>query len=122
MRAIALAVSGVFGALVILAVLGMALAFVAGCDQGSLDTTDVVATNEVAVKDNKFDARVIEVPAGTQVTWAWQGERTHNVQGDGWSSDNQDEGTFQHSFASPGAYDYRCTLHAGMTGRVIVTR
>ena len=26
-----------------------------------------------------------------------------------------------HTFTAPGTYDYRCTLHGGMGGRVVVT-
>lgn len=29
-------------------------------------------------------------------------------------------GTYAHTFASAGTYNYRCTLHGGMTGSVIV--
>jgi len=104
-----------------LAVLGVLAAFVLACGGASLESSPAVATDQVAVKDNKFDARVIEVPAGTTVTWTWEGKHDHNVVGDGWESDKQKEGTFQRAFEAPGTYDYRCTLHGGMTGRVIVT-
>ena len=30
-------------------------------------------------------------------------------------------GTFAHTFDRPGTYPYRCTVHDGMTGRVVVT-
>jgi plastocyanin len=46
----------------------------------------------------------------------------HDVTGEGWKSgDPQSEGTFRHAFDRPGTYDYRCTLHGGMEGRVVVT-
>ena len=95
------------------------LVLVAGCN-APLDSSQAVASNEVSVEDNKFDERVIEVGAGTSVTWVWNGDHTHNVVGEGWASDNRDEGTFQHTFAVPGEYDYKCTLHGGMRGRVVV--
>jgi hypothetical protein len=43
------------------------------------------------------------------------------VVGDGIESETQTEGTFQHTFAAPGRYEYRCTLHGGMDGVVVVT-
>jgi plastocyanin len=46
----------------------------------------------------------------------------HDVKGDGWSSgEPQRSGTFTHRFEQPDSYPYRCTLHNGMDGRVVVT-
>ena len=104
----------------ILALAGL-LIFSVACSK-PLDSSEAVPTDQVSVKDNKFDERVIEVSPGTTVTWTWNGDHTHNVVGEGWASDNQDEGTFQHTFMAPGEYDYKCTLHGGMTGRVVVTQ
>lgn len=100
---------------------GLVLAFGVACS-GNLDEIDAVAADHVMVDDNTFEARVIEVEPGTTVTWTWAGSRPHDVAGEGWASDIQSEGEFQHTFEAPGAYDYKCTLHGGMTGRVIVTQ
>ncbi len=64
---------------------------------------------------------MIEVRAGTTVTWRWDGDHPHNVVGDDFESEIQTEGTFAHAFAALGRYDYRCTLHGGMRGAVVVT-
>jgi len=68
-------------------------------------------------------ALAIQVPAGTTVTWAFEdGLVPHDVTGDGWrSGDPQRKGTFAHTFDRPGTYPYRCTVHDGMNGRVVVT-
>ena len=55
----------------------------------------------------------------TIVIWNWQGNAQHNVVGDGFESDTQVNGTFEHGFDSPGTYTYVCTLHPGMDGTVI---
>ncbi len=40
---------------------------------------------------------------------------------EGWKSGKpQSEGSFTHTFDQPGTYGYRCTLHGGMDGRVVV--
>jgi plastocyanin len=81
-----------------------------------------VKTGEVVAKDNRFDPVAVEVPAGATVTWSFQdGSVPHNVKGDGFESETVSSGTFRHRFDTPGTYDYRCTLHAGMDGRVVVT-
>ena len=83
----------------------------------------MTGVTEVAAKDNHFSPAAIQVPAGTTVTWEFKDRFVpHDVTADGWSSgDPQRRGRFAHTFAEPGTYPYRCTLHDGMTGRVVVT-
>ena len=105
------------GALV-LAVLGIATVLIV---RAQLDPGDPVSgVTEVAVRDDEFAPAAIEVPTGTTVTWRWEGEDEHNVVGDGFESPNQVDGEFAHTFAAPGTYDYRCTLHFFMRGEVVV--
>ena len=103
---------------------GLALLVALGtaCAGPDLDAESAIPTSEVAVKDNDFEPPVIEVAAGTTVTWNWEGNSSHNVVGDGWGSETVKEGRFQHTFEAAGMYDYKCTLHPGMKGRVIVTQ
>jgi plastocyanin len=104
-------------------------ALLAGCADG-VDRPGDAATGppadgvtEVVAKDNRFTPAAIQVPAGTEVTWAFDdGLVPHNVVGEGWGiRDPQRSGTFRHAFERPGSYAYACTLHQGMTGRVAVT-
>jgi len=89
---------------------------------GSLDDeTPVTGITTVEVRDNNFRPAVIQVPAGTEVTWDFTGRQPHNVIGDGWGSDVLSTGTYSHRFEAPGTFDYTCTLHGNMDGRVIVT-
>jgi len=87
---------------------------------GSPAASAPVATNEISVMDNNFEPVAAEVTAGDTVTWTWEGEADHNVVGDAFESDVQREGTFEQRFDQPGTYDYRCTLHGGMTGTIVV--
>lgn len=93
------------------------------CSSGQVpaDTVPVTGVTTVEVRDNKFVERVISVPAGTEVTWKWVGRLAHNVVGNDYKSEVLQEGEFRHRYTAPGQYDYVCTLHAGMTGRVVVT-
>jgi plastocyanin len=104
-------------ALVVLGAAGV----LAGCGGGIADDAEPVrGVTEVSVVDNDFEPQVIEVPAGTTVTWRFEGGTQHNVSGEGFRSDTMKDGEFQHTFDAPGQYDYLCTLHAGMEGRVLV--
>jgi plastocyanin len=90
---------------------------------GGTDAALVTGVTEVAAKDNRFTPAAIQVPAGTEVTWKFEdGFVPHDVKADGFSSgEPRRKGTFAHSFAQPGTYAYHCTVHDGMTGRVVVT-
>jgi len=114
----------------LLAPLALAAALVlAGCgDDGgggaaAAAAAPVTGVTRVAAKDNRFTPPAVQVPAGTTVTWAFEdGLVPHDVTGDGWrSGDPQRKGTFAHTFDQPGTYPYRCTVHDGMNGRVVVT-
>lgn len=104
----------------VLAVAALAV-LAAGCAGDGPLAAEPVATSEVAVVDDDFEPAVAEVRAGTTVTWTWQGRNDHNVVADDFSSDVQSSGTFTHTFDEPGTYAYRCTLHSGMRGEVVVT-
>lgn len=103
---------------------GLALALtVVACGNDGRDPfpSDAVVTTEVSVLDNSFGPTVIEVAAGDSVTWTWEGKAPHDVDGDGFTSEVQTEGTFQHTFDRPGEFQYICNIHGGMKGLVVVT-
>ena len=98
---------------------------VAGCGGGNTTVRDAspVDSGSVVMKDSTFQPGHIEVPARTTVTWTNGDQTPHNVKfDDGPSSDNLAFGaTFQRVFNDPGTFDYECTIHPGMIGRVTVT-
>ena len=107
---------------VIVALVVAALGGVALVVRAQLDPGDPLAgVTEVAVRDTEFAPAAIAVPLGTTVTWRWEGEKRHNVVGDGFASPLQDEGEFARQFAEPGTHGYRCALHPFMRGEVVVT-
>ncbi|MDQ3514367.1 MAG: cupredoxin domain-containing protein [Chloroflexota bacterium] len=109
----------IVGGLLVLAIAGVALTLVF---RAILDPGDPVGgVTEVSVRDSEFDPAAVEVPAGSTLTWNWEGEEEHNVIGDAFESPNQVTGEFAHTFTEPGTYSYRCTLHYFMRGEVVVT-
>lgn len=99
-----------------------AAALIAACGENSAtDATPVTGVDTVRVRDNTFTPPAVQVPAGTTVTWRFEGSALHDVKGDGFESERMTKGMFTHTFATTGTYPYRCTIHGGMTGRVIVT-
>lgn len=89
--------------------------------QNELDPGDpLLGVTAVEVRDDEFGPAAVQIEPGQTVTWTWTGQEDHNVVGDGIESPTQSTGTFAHTFADPGVYDYECTLHFFMRGEVIV--
>ncbi len=115
--------SKIIGAIAVLAVVAVALIAIAYVvvDRLTEPGDPVVGVSAIAVRDNSFSPDSVAVPAGTTITWTWEGDASHNIHGDGFEAPVQVDGTYAHTFDEVGSFDYECTLHFGMKGRVIVT-
>jgi plastocyanin len=96
-----------------------------GCGGGDDDGGAAPAASEnarVELREITFIPSTVAVFTGGTVTWVWNdGNTRHNVVGDDFESDLVAEGTFRHTFDAPGTYDYVCTIHPSMKGKVVVT-
>jgi plastocyanin len=82
-------------------------------------TGPVAAT--VTLVNTSFAPAVVTINAGQTVEWKWDdGQVPHNVTFDTFHSSTKIAGTYFHTFATPGEYVYRCTIHINMVGTVIV--
>jgi plastocyanin len=106
-------------AIALLAITTVAVA--AGC--GGSESSEPVATTQVSMaKSYRFDPKVIEVDAGSTVTWTNDDNFTHTVKVDGQEDHEVDRGdSVSIAFDTAGTYHYVCTLHSqDMSGEVIV--
>jgi plastocyanin len=70
----------------------------------------------------EFEPKQIQVPLGTRVLWLWTDSVVHDVVSDQFkSSAPLNGGAYAIRFDRSGTYPYRCTLHTGMDGTVVVT-
>lgn len=79
----------------------------------------------VSISDFKFNPATLTVPAGTTVTWTNQDEEPHTVaakDGSFHSPGLDTRGSYSFKFATPGSYDYICSIHPFMTGKVVVAK
>jgi plastocyanin len=86
-------------------------------------STGAVQTNAISVNNDFFAPITAQVAVGSTVTWTWaSGASAHNVTfNDGPASGDKTSGdTYSRTFSTAGTFNYRCTLHGGMTGSVIV--
>ena len=81
------------------------------------------ATHLVAVADFAFSPATLTITAGDTVTWTNEDQVAHTATSTAGAFDSGllDQGdSFSFTFATPGTYDYLCTPHPSMTGRIVV--
>jgi plastocyanin len=100
-------------------------ALLSACSQGGAGSTQPVRTDQVELpKSYRFEPEVIEVDAGTTVTWTNNDDFPHNVHLlDGSDASVSlplgESGSL--TFDDPGTVEYECSLHPQqMQGTVIV--
>ena len=78
---------------------------------------------KIQISKHKYDRPTLTVPVGTTVTWLNKDEDVHTVvsttltfRSPGLETDD----AYSYKFTKPGVYQYFCTLHPLMTGKVIV--
>ena len=113
----------------LMAIVGALLVFGVACGgwgQGSDPSkeTPVVGVTEVRMDDFAFAPANIVIDVGTTVTWTNHDGVDHTVtsdEGDVLKSERfGKDGTFSHTFDTPGEYYYHCEPHSNMHGLVTV--
>ncbi|HVF33271.1 MAG TPA: cupredoxin family copper-binding protein [Acidimicrobiales bacterium] len=100
-------------------------------DDAAQDTSEAAepaaggATGDaVRIVDFNYSPATLEVEAGTTVTFTNEDTFAHTATAKDKSFDtgNLDkDASFEHTFDTPGTYDYICTIHNSMTGSVVVS-
>ncbi|HEX8769202.1 MAG TPA: plastocyanin/azurin family copper-binding protein, partial [Acidimicrobiales bacterium] len=106
--------------------IGVLLVTVGACNEDDRHRTVSPSTGRamatVELENLTFAPETTEVEVGQSVAWNWEGTLIHDVAfDDGPTSPKQSSGTWERTFLDPGSYDYVCTLHPQMTGKVIVS-
>lgn len=106
-----------------------AVVFVAlgACNEDHRKRTVSPATGKadvtVDLRNLSFLPSEAKIKVGQTVAWNWvEGTIFHDVAfDDGQTSPKQTSGTWERTFPDPGSFDYVCTLHPQMTGKVLVS-
>ncbi len=78
--------------------------------------THVVTLHHIA-----FHPQTLTIHRNESVTWVWEDPGiAHNVTAHNFRSATQTHGSFTVRFTRTGVFNYRCTIHQGMAGTVIV--
>jgi len=79
------------------------------------------SATRVRIIDKRFRPSNVTIERGTVVRWANTGNNNHTSTGPGWNSGTLNPGeSFRRRFRQRGTFSYRCTIHAGMRGTIIV--
>jgi plastocyanin len=82
-----------------------------------------VGPQQIEMGDDVFRPALLNVAAGTKVTWVNKGSKAHTVVSNDKLFDSglvNIDGEFSHTFDAPGTYSYHCAPHAKMIGQIVV--
>ena len=109
------------------AALALVLGVAASCSSDS--STGVQTTQTIHMQAQTFSPATLTILVGSSVTWTNDAAIAHNItpnnpaQAGVWVAQNipaQSGATFVNRFNTAGTFDYHCTIHSGMTGRIVV--
>lgn len=104
---------------VLIAFIVMSIGVLSGCTQQE----SAPAANTITIKGSAFNPSTLTVKVGTNVTWINQDGMPHTVTSDSGLFDSgslSSGNTFVYMFNTPGTYDYHCSIHPPMTGKIVV--
>lgn len=77
--------------------------------------------NTVVIQNFSFSPGTQTVKQGTKVTWTNQDSAPHKIKSDTFNSSNLNQGDkFEFTFNNKGSFDYSCSIHPSMTGKIVV--
>jgi len=83
------------------------------------------AKNEISIEGNSFKPDSLTIKVGDTVTWINKDSYNHTVKAKNgeFDSGNMANGAkFSFTFDKEGTYDYICSIHTFMTGKIVVTK
>jgi len=85
-----------------------------------LHPASAAVTARVKMRDDVFRPRVVTIDRGDRVRWINRGENPHTTTGSTWNAVLDPGESYSKRFRRSGTYEYVCTFHPDMTGRIVV--
>jgi plastocyanin len=86
-------------------------------------SADVARSATIQIDNFHYSPPTLVVAPGTTITWKNDDDSPHSVRekdGKFKSAALDTDDTFSQTFAAPGEYDYFCSIHPYMTGKIVV--
>jgi plastocyanin len=81
----------------------------------------IPASNQISIENFSFNPKTITVNKGDTVAWINNDSSAHQLKSKAFNSPNMMQGeTFTFTFEETGTFNYLCTIHPSMTGKIIV--
>ncbi len=113
------------GTAVVAAALVAAAVSAAGAGEARQAEKGTPPAAAVTIDNFRFAPQTVTVKRGTTVTWTNRDDMPHTVVSEGkeFASGALDtDATFSYTFEKAGTFDYFCSIHPRMTGRVVVKK
>jgi plastocyanin len=77
--------------------------------------------SNISIQNFAFNPATLTVKPGTTVIWTNNDTAPHQIKSEAFNSASMSKGqTFSFTFPDAGTYDYFCSIHPSMKGRIIV--
>jgi len=87
----------------------------------NLPSTPQSDISGVNISNFAFDPAEVTIQAGKSVKWTNEDSAPHTIKSDTFESPNLSNGqSYMHQFTEKGTYDYSCSIHPSMKGKIIV--
>lgn len=117
----------------VLGLLALALVALVGCSGASSSTPSTGSSSSsttrpspttdgvVSIANFAFNPENVTIQVGQKVTWTNNDSVAHTVTGTDFSSGQIAPGaTYEHTFATAGTFDYKCSIHPSMLAKITV--
>ena len=106
---------------VLLSALGAVTALIVAAPRAP--SADAAKSAEIQIANFHYSPAMLVVAPGTTVTWKNGDDSPHSVREKGGkfkSAALDTDDTFSQTFAAPGEFDYVCSIHPYMRGKIVV--
>lgn len=95
-----------------------------GSSAGETPSAVAAVTRTVTLRDIAFNPGRVTITRGDTIVWRWRdGGTRHDIASRSFrGASARSSGSIARTFRTAGTFRYRCTLHPGMNGAVVVRR
>lgn len=80
-----------------------------------------LGNHSITIQNFSFNPAELTIKTGDTVVWTNQDSMAHRISGGSFQSDNLSKGqSFSFTFSTAGTFDYICSIHPSMGGKIIV--
>ena len=84
-------------------------------------TQTTAKSKTITIQNFSFNPATLTIKQGVKVTWVNEDSATHKIKSDTFNSSDLNQGDkFEFTFDKKGRFDYSCSIHPSMKGKVIV--